>query len=122
MLRLPLIIDSSADVFICRTIDRAERELEPTDVRNGEYTGYDREGRLLAITTTAHPKPNILGFGSSSVESVRIEAAEESPSHAEELRSAILSFLRRIGVSAAPLEGLQLSELILEALPYLDVK
>jgi hypothetical protein len=117
----PLVIRSSGDVFFCRSIEAAERELEAVDVRHGEYTGYDRDGRLLLIDVITETVPIFFGLGTAAIERVRIGVAEKEPTHMAEARAAVLGYLDRIGIGTRGMSDLTLAELIVESQPYVEI-
>lgn len=50
MMKYPIVIfEQECDLAMFNTVRDAERYLEPIDVKNDEYIGFDSEGRLLAI-------------------------------------------------------------------------
>ena len=42
-----IIVEEDCDVSVYTTVHDAEIAMEPIDVRNGIYTAYDSQGRLL---------------------------------------------------------------------------
>jgi hypothetical protein len=67
-MKLPIIVNDHGDVSIYRSLEDVERALEVIDVRNGEYSAYDADGRPLLLTIMADEKPIIFGWGSSQAE------------------------------------------------------
>ncbi|MPZ69618.1 MAG: hypothetical protein GEU71_08820 [Actinobacteria bacterium] len=49
--REPIFIIEGHDVGIFASVEAAQNQLEPTDVSDAVYKGYDAEGRRLKITT-----------------------------------------------------------------------
>lgn len=67
----PFIIDEHGDVSLYETAEIAGRALEPIDIENNEYVGYDSEGFVLAFVchgpsvhisgrVSNHPEPEKL--------------------------------------------------------------
>ena len=50
-MKTPLIIDNRGDLLVFRSKIDAESYLEAVDVQNGEYRGFDAEGRPLLFET-----------------------------------------------------------------------
>lgn len=72
----------ASDISVYASIEDAQLQLEPVDVLNDEYIGYDAEGKLLRIEVENNR--------------VVISLAEENPSHAQELEDAIRTHLKEI--------------------------
>src|SRR5687768_10403889 len=98
----PIIVTESGDADVFESTYDAERYLEPNDVKI--LKAYDSEGRLLRLLPTS---PQI-----------KIEAAEWTPSHADELRQVLLKFLREVGEDADGLVDKTLKELVAIGLRY----
>ena len=98
MIKVPIFFDESGDVLVFESIRYAERYIEPIDVANNEYVGYDSEGRLLQLAVTN--KGQIL-----------IEDAESEPKHADELRRILVRFLTRLSESENWLANASLQDL-----------
>ena len=73
------------DVSFYASIEDAQLDLEVIDVENGEYVGYDHEGRLLKLDVDGKKKR------------VVITLAEDKPSHAKELEAVIRTYLELVG-------------------------
>ena len=52
MIKHPIFLDNFGDVLVFESVRDATRYIEPIDVTNNEYVGYDSEGRLLNLTVT----------------------------------------------------------------------
>jgi hypothetical protein len=112
----PIILDNRGDLRFFRAAHDAEAYAEPIDVRNGEYVGYDSQGRILSLTVVSEQVPGLLGrFGGHS-ERVVIGSEEATPQHAEELSGALRGFLRRAGVNREWLNSASLDELVQKGL------
>lgn len=109
---LPIIVNENGDLSFFASIKGAENYLEPIDVRNGEYVGYDSEGRLLSFSTNIESRPGLLGIGSRNVEAVKITEAESEPKHQEELLDALKRFLSGRVIPDTLAEKSSLTELL----------
>lgn len=102
-----------------KSLKNAEGYLEPIDVTNGEYVGYDSEGRLLDIRVVPVPVRLFFGLlGWDEDERVVISCAEQEPTHGEELSHLLIRDLRsRWGgwMADKDLEGQSLCRLVLDA-------
>ncbi len=107
----PVIIDDHADVDFFASVEDAELYLEPWAVEEG-FTAYDSEGRLLEIGVERRESSSFFGLWKTAVEHVVIEAVEDEPNHAPQLRATLLTFLERSGLSLDDSDGLPLGELI----------
>ncbi len=110
----PLLVWESGDLHTFQSVTEAESSLEPPDVRNGIYRGFDGEGRLLILTVTARRK-KLLGIISVSHELVSVDLAEESPNHREELKGILQRFLRAAGGAADAVSSMTFEELVAAA-------
>jgi hypothetical protein len=93
-----VIVDDHGDVDFFASVEDAELYLEPWAVEEG-FTAYDSEGRLLEIRVEGRESPDLFGLIRSKVDHVRIEAVEDEPHHAPQLRATLLTFLERSGLS-----------------------
>jgi hypothetical protein len=98
----PIIIDEHGDVVIYDSIEDAAMGLEAIDVANGEYVGYDSEGRLLRL---------LPDWPHSAV----IKDAEPEPTHQNQLRVTLADFLSQLGLSGEWLERASLDEMVEKA-------
>jgi hypothetical protein len=104
-------LDNRGDVRFFESLQEAENYVEAIDVVNNEYVGYDSEGRILSLAV----KPGstgILGQLGIRRNRVAITIDEQRPSHADELRTLLVSFLRRVGVAQQWLNSASLDELV----------
>ena len=83
----PVFIVDGEDVGVFASLEEALLQLEPRDVTNQEYTGYDSEGRLLRLETDG--------------ERVSAYLAEDEPIHALQLETALRCFLRAMNEPSA---------------------
>lgn len=110
----PILVIENGDISIFKSVNKAQRYLEPIDVKNSEYVAYDRDGHLLSLTISQ--KRNSSFFGKAkTIESVEISEAEEEGDHAEDLRKALINFFKRTGVYNHDDETLTMNELINKA-------
>jgi hypothetical protein len=108
LMKAPIIVVESGDILFFRSLSIAEHYLEPIDVRNNEYIAYDSVGRLLRLVPCEHI--------------VRIELAEENPTHADKLKEALLAFFTEVGFATDLLLQASLEELILDGLSNYETK
>jgi hypothetical protein len=107
----PVIVDDHGDVDFFASVEDAELYLEPWAVEEG-FTAYDSEGRLLELRVEGRESPDLFGLIRSKVDHVRIEAVEDEPHHAPQLRASLLTFLERSGLSIDYSDVLPLGELV----------
>lgn len=112
--RPPLLVWESGDLHAFQSVAEAESSLEPPDLRNGAYRGFDSDGRLLALSTAVR-RERFLGVLSVSRERVSVALAEESPNHRDELMGILQRFLAAVGKPAETLTAMTFEELIAEA-------
>ena len=111
MIIAPVIIDDHGDLDFFASVEDAELYLEPWAVEEG-FTLYDSEGRLLELRVERRESPVLFGLIRSKVDHVRIEAVEDEPHHALQLRATLLTFLERSGLSLDNSDVLPLGELV----------
>jgi len=93
----PIFIIENGDISVFESVAKAQLCLEPIDVKNDEYRGYDSEGRPLAINTKNTKHTSFFGWR-CSVEKVEISATDET-SHGEgELKSILIDYIKRIDI------------------------
>jgi hypothetical protein len=107
----PVIIDDHGDLDFFASVEDAELYLEPWAVEEG-FTAYDSEGRLLELRVERRESPVLFGLIRSKVDHVRIEAVEDEPHHALQLRATLLTFLERSGLSLDNSDVLPLRKLV----------
>lgn len=105
---VPIFVWATGDLIAYPSRIDAERHLEAIDVKEGDLTGYDADGRLLKLTAVQKRAGALLG--GSPVDVVSIECAENTPTHRSELRRILLKYLKASGVDEA--ESLQWEELV----------
>ncbi len=111
MIIAPVIIDDHGDLDFFASVEDAELYLEPWAVEEG-FTAYDSEGRLLELRVERRESPVLFGLIRNKVDHVRIEAVEDEPNHALQLRAILLTFLERSGLSLDNSDVLPLGELV----------
>ena len=97
-MKLPIIIAEGWDVILYDKIQDAELDLEPIDVKDGIYKGYDAEGRLLRISTDG--------------KKVRIFAVEDEHTHAKELEDFLRECLEKVSEKAVADQSPDLASLL----------
>ena len=78
-LKLPIIICELMDIDVFETVESAELCLEPIDVLNGEYVGYDADGRLLSMEVREEEQSMVFGLTKGPVEVTKIFCYEKEP-------------------------------------------
>lgn len=101
-MKYPLVIGEPNDWDIYDSLDAVQKQLEPIDVLEGVYIGYDREGRLLRLIANDnfHRSP------------ISVEYAEATPTHQAEMQAYLIRFFESIGASSSRLSQVTLPELI----------
>jgi hypothetical protein len=112
ILRPPILLyaDGSFDFF--KSVEEAEHYAEPIDVQNHEYVAYDSEGRRLELRVEEEVVAGLFGLGEIKRERVRIVQAENTATHAEELKNLLSASLQTSGTPPDPLHPATLQELI----------
>jgi len=105
----PVILDDHADVDFFASVEDAELYLEPWAVEEG-FTIYDSEGRLLELKVQGRESPVLSVLIRSKVDHVLLEAVEDKPNHARQLRATLLTFLERTGLSLDDSDAIPLGE------------
>jgi hypothetical protein len=110
MIRSPIIVDARGDLLVFNSVGAAQRELSPSDIREGHYpVAYDADGRKLRIEVRVHER-KILGLFPDVKEWVEVTACEHIPTHEQALRDLLLRFIRPSGVastdSGPPAQGI----------------
>lgn len=109
-MRPPIIVDDNGDMVIFESLDEAQKYIEPTDVDSGDCLAFDSEGRLLRAEVVTR---------ALILRRVRLQPAEQEPTHAGLLRSRLVEFFERLGHSRAELETEALEQLIVRGLKRL---
>ena len=97
-MKLPIIINESGDITLYTSVADAEINLEPIDVKDCIYSGYDAEGRLLKIELIGNK--------------VSIKIAESKPSQKRELEELLRRALTIVGRNINEIELGDLNSLI----------
>lgn len=92
-LKFPLFVVDDLDVSLYSSVEALEQQLEGIDVAHNIYKSYDSEGRLLKLKAIGVKEGKFM----VTVGYVRIEDAEDIPSHAEELMAALREHLNAVG-------------------------
>lgn len=80
---VPIIVAEGWDVLFHSSVEAAERYLEPIDVKEGIYKGFDAKGRSLEINATD--------------KEVSITLAELEPMHRDELIELLKGYIKLLG-------------------------
>jgi hypothetical protein len=111
LMQVAIVLDNNGDLLFFRDVEQAETYVEPIDVRNGEYTGFDAEGRTLSLSVESRQEGGVLGRLGGRSERVAIASDVTTAKHRDQLERDVRDFLRRAGVEqqwldTAPLEAL----------------
>ena len=120
MISAPVIVDDNGDLDFFASIEDAELYLEPWAVEEG-FTAYDSEGRLLELRVERRESPILFGLWKTVVDDVVIEAVEDQPNHAPQLRATLLTFLERTGISLENSDELPLRELVRRGIEHVGL-
>jgi hypothetical protein len=103
----PIIVDNFGDTIVFETVRAAESYLEPVDVQNSEYVGYDSEGHALRFSLN------------SNTDHVVITAQEGAPTAVEALRKILIDLLTfATGSPRHQLEQMSVADLVTRSLAY----
>ena len=116
-IRFPIFVSEPNDLSAYESVSDLKLDLEPVDVEQGNYFAYDSEGRLLNLRATG-VRRGLFGSVDQHKASITVELAEETPSHADELRHRLVSFLSAVEKNGPFLDSLSLEELVSRALPH----
>lgn len=108
----PITIDDHGDISIYETVQAAERDVEPIEATRHDFLAYGSEGQLLRGPT---PKTGVFGLGLR----VKLEPAEDNPTHALVLRQRLIGFLVTLGEPRDQLEKASLADLLARGLRLL---
>ena len=87
----PIVGTDGGDLWFYGSVEEAERDLEPTDVRAGSYQLFDSSGRPLDLTTEKVDKPSKV-FGHVDLEVVRVRPRAGAEIAGETLRARIVAY------------------------------
>lgn len=110
----PLFVWESGDLRAFASVADAEAALEPTDVKDGIYRGFDAAGRLLRLGATVR-RQRLLGLLTVKRERVEVSLAEDEPLHRAELDEVLVRFLRATGADPGIVERMSHEEKVAEA-------
>lgn len=99
LMKLPIILDCHGDLKAFSTAEEALNHTEVIDVESGEYNAFDSEGRVLTLGTCPGGR-----YGNKRV---TFTSVEDPPRHEQELRTRLLDFMQRVGISTDPSAGLE---------------
>ena len=105
----PIFVWDPGDLMVFDSVEGACSHLEAIDVRDGAYTAFDRDGKLLSLDVV--PERRRIFFFHVSIDRVVMRRAPDAPQHIERLREILISFLSRVGEPEAHLRTMAMSEL-----------
>lgn len=94
-LKFPLFVVEGLDVSLYSSVEALEQQLEGIDVAHNIYKSYDAEGRLLKLKAIGVKEGKFM----VTVGYVRVEDAEDIPTHAQELAETLREHLNAVGHS-----------------------
>jgi hypothetical protein len=77
----PIVVSEPGNIDLFKSVQEAERYLEPPNVEDGETIVHDSEGRRLSLEIVEEPSIKLLGLAINSIEKVRIGREESLPIH-----------------------------------------
>jgi len=83
----PVFVIDGLDIGVFASVEEAVLQLEPVDVKQGEYSAYDSEGRLLGLAVDGGK--------------VTAHLVDAQASHADELAGKLRGFLKAMGATTA---------------------
>ena len=103
-IELPIFIVEGNDVGIYKTLEKAINHLEPIDVKNKIYDGYDASGRKLKIDVLNNR--------------IVVTLAEEKPTHAKVLETILRNYLRSMDALSNDEKSSDLKALVNKCIKY----
>ena len=94
MLEPPIVLVGDGQVELFASLPNIEKSIEACDAEL--YKGYDSKGRPVDLRGQ-YASGSVLGVGWVTNGAASADAASDEPSHAEELRSALLEWWIRTG-------------------------
>lgn len=104
-MKMPIFFDESGDILVFGSKEDAQQYIEAIDVANGEYQGYDSEGRLLDLQLT-------------DIGTVEIQTAELQPTHQVALKKVLVNFLLMLEKPDDQILEASLEELVTRMVKY----
>lgn len=105
----PIIVTENGDIDIFESVEKAERYIEPIDVKTGDSVFYDSEGRILQASVIED---------SRGIEKTVIEDGKEYRVNNSELKRILIDFLEYLDYPRHELEVMELSSLVKESLKF----
>ena len=95
----PIIVSDPGNIYLFKSVQEAERYLEPPDVKDSQTIVYDSEGRRLSLEVVSEPDTKLVGIVVSGIgiDKVTIGREESLPVNGDELRQVLIDFLVRTG-------------------------
>ena len=125
MIKPPLVQIDGPDIIIYESIEEAERDTEPQDIKNEDFNIFDSEGNQLNFVITLHKrKRKLIFFEFEDIYPV-VTICEKKPTinKQEELRNIIIDYLlQQKKYSQSNLENRSLHYLIDEMGKYVDYR
>lgn len=111
-MRTPILLYGEGYFDFFKSVEEAERYAEPIDVQNHEYVAYDSEGRQLELRVEEEVVAGLFGLGETNRKRVRIVQAEDTATHAEELKNLLRASLQTSEILPDSLRAATLQDLI----------
>ena len=102
----PIYVYEPCDLSVFTSVEEAERWIEAVDVRNGVYSFFDAEGKMLQGTVFTD---------SRGIELCRISEQNDAAIAQEELRGILIHSLDHIGKDRGALELMTMEALVRES-------
>ena len=102
----PIIINENGDISIYDSLEKAELDIEPPDVKNNIYTIYDSEGLMLIPVVVDDPIYDV----------IKIYASDEK--RPLELIETLIDFFSEIGHDSLILKTMTLDDLVKLRMEY----
>ena len=111
-MKLPVIVCEHGDISFFSSIEAAALALEAVDVKNGEYTAYDGDGRRLSLSIISERRNGFLNIFSRYIEKVRVSECLSAEKEESKLRELLISYSDRAGLPLDDVKDRELSSLI----------
>jgi len=115
-MKLPIIVSEHGDISLYDSIDKLERDLEPIDVKNGEFEVFDAEGKRLTLGTAIKSTSGLFGIGKINIEMTRVDLKSDGSLDEESLVNLLKNYLVDYVLPKSLIKKVTLQELIEVAL------
>lgn len=107
----PIIYYETEDgsIIIFESVEKAERYIEPIDLKIGDSVFFDSEGRILEAYVVED---------SRGIEKTVITDSNEENFDKTKLRQILIDFLEYLNYSSLELEKMELKEIVKESLNF----